>query len=113
MSNPQQIARRHHSFVIRARQVHGDKYNYTKVIGSKVQGGTPLIIGCKKHGDFRMTPHSHLHLKRGCCDCYNDEVLLEDARIAEEKKKKKKEEKKDKIKSVISRAIKDNRLSRW
>jgi hypothetical protein len=47
------------------REVHGDKYDYSKVeyIGSK----TKVTIICPEHGEFEQTPSSH---KRGS-DCFN------------------------------------------
>ena len=41
-------------FIVEARQVHGESYDYSKSIyvGSK----TKLIVTCKKHGDFEQSP---------------------------------------------------------
>ena len=54
------------SFVKRAEQIHGDKYDYSKVdyINSKKH----VVITCLKHGDFRQTPSRHL-LGCGCPLC--------------------------------------------
>lgn len=53
-------------FVIEAKTVHGDKYNYSKV--EYVNNNTPVIIICPKHGDFKQTPLNHLH-GHGCPKC--------------------------------------------
>lgn len=53
-------------FVTKARLVHGDKYDYSKVIYSNNK--TKVIITCDKHGDFLQTPNKHL-LGRGCPQC--------------------------------------------
>lgn len=51
----------------RFKQVHGNKYNYDKVIYTKAQ--SPVIITCKLHGDFTMRPSDHLFNKQGCSGC--------------------------------------------
>lgn len=48
-------------FIIKARMVHGDIYNYDKV--KYVNKETPIIITCKTHGDFLQKPHNHIN---GC-----------------------------------------------
>lgn len=53
-------------FVIKAKKVHGDKYDYSKVEyqGNKVK----VCITCPEHGDFWQVPNSHLS-GRGCPVC--------------------------------------------
>lgn len=46
-------------FIKRARQTHGDKYNYDKV--NYVKSNKKVIITCPKHGDFEQMPNSHIH----------------------------------------------------
>ena len=54
------------SFIARAKEVHGNKYNYDKV---DYQGYyTKVIITCPIHGDFLQTPGNHLE-GRGCKEC--------------------------------------------
>ena len=45
-------------FTNKAKEVHGDRYDYSKVIykGTDIK----VIITCKDHGDFTQTPHNHL-----------------------------------------------------
>lgn len=38
-------------FIKRAKQIHGDKYDYSKV--GYVNWNTPVIIICPKHGEFK------------------------------------------------------------
>ena len=58
-------------FVIKATQVHGDKYDYSS---SKYNTASEKInIICKKHGIFEQTPNSHL-CGRGCDKCKNEET---------------------------------------
>lgn len=53
-------------FITEARQIHGDKYDYSKTIyrGAHNQ----IMITCPLHGDFEMTPNSHLN-GQGCPEC--------------------------------------------
>jgi len=53
-------------FIRKARNVHGDKYDYSKVV--YVNNKTPVIISCSKHGDFKQRPDGHLH-GNGCPFC--------------------------------------------
>jgi hypothetical protein len=54
-------------FIRCAREVHGHKYIYTKV--KYKNSRTPIIIICRKHGEFRQRPKDHLYGK-GCRKCY-------------------------------------------
>lgn len=54
-------------FIRRAREVHGDKYNYDKAI--YINGDTPIIVTCPEHGDFYPTPSNHIGNKSGCPKC--------------------------------------------
>lgn len=53
-------------FIRRARLVHGDKYDYSKVV--YVNGRTEVCIICPIHGEFWQKPQNHLH-GRGCHEC--------------------------------------------
>jgi hypothetical protein len=45
-------------FIIKAKEIHGDKYDYSK---SSYTGATnKLIIICKIHGEFEQQPNNHL-----------------------------------------------------
>ena len=48
------------------RQVHGDFYDYSKVI--YINSCTKVIIICPVHGEFEQTPNSHLS-GQGCPEC--------------------------------------------
>lgn len=45
-------------FVARAKQKHGDKYDYSKV--KYVNNRTKVCIICPEHGEFWQTPNIHL-----------------------------------------------------
>lgn len=54
------------NFIEKAKLVHGDNYDYSKV-EYKTSTDKVCII-CKKHGEFYQTPHNHLS-KHGCPIC--------------------------------------------
>lgn len=53
-------------FVARARQIHGNKYNYSDVV--YVDTLTHVIIKCSSHGEFSQTPCRHIY-GQGCPKC--------------------------------------------
>ena len=56
------------SFIEKARKVHGNKYNYSKV--EYVTNKKKVCIICPEHGEFWQDPHNHLK-GRGCPICGN------------------------------------------
>lgn len=54
-------------FLQRAKEVHGEYYDYSKAkyIGTLI----PLIIICPDHGEFIQKPNYHLNSKTGCPHC--------------------------------------------
>lgn len=58
------------SFIRRAREIHGDKYDYSKV--EYVDQKTKVCIICKTHGEFWLRPAHHINKgsnQRGCPKC--------------------------------------------
>ena len=53
-------------FIEKARKVHGDKYDYSKV--EYINNKKPVCIICPKHGEFWQTPNNHLR-GNGCPTC--------------------------------------------
>lgn len=53
-------------FIRKAREVHGDKYDYSKV--AYVNSRTQVCIICRVHGEFKQTPSDHLQ-GHGCNKC--------------------------------------------
>lgn len=45
-------------FIERARNVHGDRYDYSKSLYTGADNKLEII--CEKHGKFEQTPHNHL-----------------------------------------------------
>ena len=54
-------------FMDRARMVHGNKYDYSKVDYKRSDEKVEIV--CPVHGSFYQTPHSHLVLAQGCPKC--------------------------------------------
>ena len=68
-------------FITRARKIHSDKYDYSKVV--YINYKTPVIIICPEHGEFLQTPNKHLS-GHGCPKCagrnWNTEDFIKKAR---------------------------------
>ena len=60
-------------FVERAKEVHGNKYDYSKV--KYINCDTKVCIICPEHGEFWQTPSCHINRHYGCPIC--DESHLE------------------------------------
>lgn len=58
-------------FIKRAREVHGDRYDYSKV--QYVNAKTKVCIICPRHGEFWQIPGSHLR-ERGCPKCKSSKL---------------------------------------
>ena len=53
-------------FIARAKAVHGDKYDYSKM--EYVDSQTKICIICPVHGEFWQKPMAHLY-GYGCARC--------------------------------------------
>ena len=53
-------------FIKQAKEVHGDRYDYSKVDYKNCD--TNIIIICQDHGEFEQTPWNHLQGKN-CIKC--------------------------------------------
>ena len=61
-------------FIKRAREVHGDKYDYSRV--DYVNFRTKVEIFCPTHNkSFWQTPNQHIVYKRGCPDCGKEKAI--------------------------------------
>lgn len=54
-------------FIKRAKEIHGNKYDYSKV--DYKDNKTKVTIICPKHGEFEQAPSNHLR-SCGCRKCY-------------------------------------------
>ncbi len=55
-------------FIKKAREVHGDRYDYSKV--EYVNKKTKVCIVCSEHGEFKQSPQKHL-AGQGCIKCHH------------------------------------------
>ena len=63
-------------FIKRAKEIHSDKYDYSKV--NYVNGYTKVCIICPEHGEFWQEPHEHL--RGGGCPICKDSKLEKEIR---------------------------------
>lgn len=68
-------------FIHKARAVHGDKYDYSKV--EYVNYRTRLLIICPKHGEFWQRPYIHLQGK-GCTKCGRERIGIASSKSKEQ-----------------------------
>lgn len=61
-------------FIKRARNIHGDKYDYSQVEFKKQNDKIKIV--CKKHGVFEQTVNNHLS-KHGCNKCATETRIQE------------------------------------
>ena len=61
-------------FINKAREIHGGKYDYSKV--QYVNSHTDVCIICPEHGEFKQTPNKHL-MWQGCPNCNNNKLESE------------------------------------
>jgi Zn finger protein HypA/HybF involved in hydrogenase expression len=62
-------------FIQRARKVHGDRYDYSKV--EYVAAIKDVTIICPEHGEFRQRPTNH-YIGHGCHECGGNKPLTLD-----------------------------------
>lgn len=67
------------SFIDRAVSKWGDCFDYSK--SEYINSITPIVITCKKHGDFIQKPCNHLRSK-GCPDCIKRHFYTTDSFIS-------------------------------
>lgn len=74
--------RRHtnETFIAASKEVHGDKYDYSKVKYVNAHGKVCII--CPEHGEFWQKPNNHISGKKGCIKCAREAIteLLRDTK---------------------------------
>lgn len=70
-------------FIKKAKEIHGKKYDYSKV--EYINSQTKIIIICPEHGEFLQVPNSHL-IGCGCDKCggsatLNTEEFIQKAKV--------------------------------
>lgn len=69
-------------FIEKAKQVHGNKYDYSKV--NYINSQTKVCIICPEHGEFWQKPNCHLQ-GQGCPYCYGNVKKTTEQFISEAK----------------------------
>jgi hypothetical protein len=54
-------------FIDNAKDIHGNRYDYTKSIYQGTRD--KVIVLCKTHGEFVVTPNDHISKQSGCPKC--------------------------------------------
>jgi hypothetical protein len=62
----------HNDFIIKAQEIHGDKYDYSKSLYNGMYNN--IIIICKKHGEFTQLPTTHINKGCGCIECGKEKI---------------------------------------
>lgn len=65
-SRSTQISSNDQDFIIAAKKIHGDRYDYSKVLYTRSKINVTII--CRDHGEFNQTPSVHLK-GSGCAIC--------------------------------------------
>lgn len=63
-------------FISKAKQIHGDKYDYSKTVYQTTRDNITII--CPKHGEFTIQANEHTNAGRGCKYCSRSEVHPDD-----------------------------------
>lgn len=58
------------TFIKKAKEIHGNKYDYSKV--KYIDSQSKVCIICPEHGEFWQKAGSHLNNHQGCPKCYNE-----------------------------------------
>ncbi len=69
-------------FLTRAKKIHGDSYDYSKV--RYVNSTTPVEIVCPVHGSFFQSPSIHTYDRCGCKYCaasYGEKLIAQILRV--------------------------------
>ena len=62
-------------FIRRAVEIHGNQYDYSKVIYTGCNDKVEII--CPKHGSFMQSLRLHIHRKNGCLECSKSKAKRE------------------------------------
>lgn len=61
------------TFINRAKEIHGNIYDYSKTEYTKAK--EPVTIICRKHGEFKQRPQDHVLKSCGCPKCKGEKVI--------------------------------------
>lgn len=61
------LEQRANKFISKSKATYGDRFSYDKVV--YINRELPVIIECRLHGEFYVTPNKHRQGKGGCKSC--------------------------------------------
>ncbi len=67
--------------IVQARNIHGDKYDYSKAVYRGIH--TKMCIICPEHGEFWQEPNNHISRKSACPKCAA-QIRVENSRSSTE-----------------------------
>ena len=70
-------------FINKASHIHNNKYDYLKV--NYINYTSKVIVICKIHGEFEISPMSHIKNKNGCKKCANKQLSINEFIIQSKK----------------------------
>ena len=79
-----QIKKTNEEFIISAKLIHGEKYDYSLVDYKTAKDKIKII--CDRHGVFEQSPDSHVNKKSNCPKCVNNVNLTTNEFIKKSKK---------------------------
>ncbi len=68
-------------FIKKAKELFGEKYDYSKA--QYINGQTNVLLICPTHGEFKVTPNNHLSKRSGCAICNESKLERELVSILE------------------------------
>lgn len=75
-------------FIKRAKEIHGNRYDYSEIKYSEPADymllRSPQIITCPDHGDFLMSAAAHIFSRRGCPRCNPNRAKSESRLVTQE-----------------------------
>jgi len=78
----EKFSSRKEGFVLKAKTVHGDMYDYSKV--NYINNKTKVEIICPEHGSFEQRPDNHTNLKQECPKCRSEKQSVRQKKDTEE-----------------------------
>jgi hypothetical protein len=54
-------------FITKCKKIHEDKYDYSETEYKNIR--TKIIVTCRSHGQFKVSPDNHFRHKSGCPKC--------------------------------------------
>ncbi len=70
MPGPQRHKLNTEKFIVKARAIHGARYDYSQVVYQGIH--KKVIVVCSEHGPWNCIPANHIREQSGCRKCFLD-----------------------------------------